>query len=82
MVQGRAKSVLHGPKAQSLTCSLIEKPHTGWDDYLNMLLSCFRARISVPEEHLDDSAVPLLGRHDDLCEAVPVGLQGGYSVAL
>ena len=34
--------------AQSLTCSIIEKPHTGLDDCLNMLLSCFRARNSAP----------------------------------
>ena len=31
-----------GQTAQSLTCSIMEKPHTGLDDCLNMLLSCFR----------------------------------------
>ena len=37
-----------GPTAQSLTCSIMEKPHTGWDDCLNMLLSCFIKRMSAP----------------------------------
>ena len=31
--------------AQSLSCSIMEKPHTGLDDCLNMLLSCFRKSI-------------------------------------
>ena len=31
-----------GQTAQSLTCSIMEKQHTGLDDCLNMLLSCFR----------------------------------------
>ena len=35
-----------GQTAQSLTCSITEKPHTGLDDCLNMLLSCFRKRMS------------------------------------
>ena len=36
-----------GQTAQSLTCSIMEKPHTRLDDCLNMLKSCFRKRISV-----------------------------------
>ena len=32
--------------AQSLTCSLMAKPHTGSDDCLRVLLSCFRKRMS------------------------------------
>ena len=35
-----------GQTAQSLTCSIMEKPHTGLDDFLNMLPSCFRKRMS------------------------------------
>ena len=31
----------------SLTCSFTEKPHTGLDEYLNMLLWCFRKRMSA-----------------------------------
>ena len=33
-----------GQTAQSLTCSIMEKPHTGQDDCPRILLSCFRAR--------------------------------------
>ena len=36
-----------GQTALSLTCSVIERPHTGLDDCLKILLSCFRARTSV-----------------------------------
>ena len=32
---------------RSLTCSITEKPHTGLDDCLNMLLACFRATMSA-----------------------------------
>ena len=32
-----------GQTAQSLTCSIMENPHTGLDDYLNVLMACFRA---------------------------------------
>ena len=41
-----------GQTAQSLTCSIVEKPHTGLDDCLNMLLSCVRKNMSGgnPEE--------------------------------
>ena len=35
-----------GQTAQSLSCSVMEKPHTGWDDCLVILLSCFRKRMS------------------------------------
>ena len=35
-----------GQTAQSLTCSMMEEPHTGLDDCLNMLLPCFRKRMS------------------------------------
>ena len=35
-----------GQTAQSLTCPRLEKPHTGLDDCLIMLLSCFRKRMS------------------------------------
>ena len=38
-----------GQIAQSLTCSIMEKPHTGLDHYLRMLLSCFRKRTSERE---------------------------------
>ena len=33
--------------AQSLTCFIMEKPHTGLDECLNVLQSCFRKRMSV-----------------------------------
>ena len=32
-----------GQTAQSLTCSIMEKPHTGLDECPRILLSCFRA---------------------------------------
>ena len=35
-----------GQTAQSLTCSIIDKPHTGLDECPTILLSCFRARNS------------------------------------
>ena len=34
-----------GQTAQSLTCSIMDKPHTGLEDCLRMLLSCFRKRM-------------------------------------
>ena len=34
-----------GQTEHSLTCSLMEKPHTGLDDCLKMLLPCFRSRL-------------------------------------
>ena len=36
-----------GQTAQSLTCSILEKPHTGLDDSLRILPSCFRKRMSA-----------------------------------
>ena len=36
-----------GQTAQSLTCSIMEKPHAGLDDCLRMLQSCFRKRMSA-----------------------------------
>ena len=38
-----------GQTVQSPTCSIMEKPHTGLDDYLSMLLSCFREKMSGAE---------------------------------
>ena len=35
-----------GQTAQSRTCSIMEKPHTGLDDCLRMLPACFRKRMS------------------------------------
>ena len=35
-----------GQTAQSLTCSIMDEPHTGLEDCLRMLLSCFRKRMS------------------------------------
>ena len=35
-----------GQTAQSLTCSVLEKPHRGLDACLIILLSCFRDRTS------------------------------------
>ena len=49
-----------GQTAQSLTCSIMEKPHTGLDDCLRMLLTCLRKRMSVPK---NDSA-HLIGDQD------------------
>ena len=45
---GRAMPVLHGKTAQSLTCSIMEKPHTGLVGCPRIPLSCFRARTSDP----------------------------------
>ena len=42
-----------GQTAQSLTCSIVEKPHTGLDECPRILLSCFTARDSGPKPHLD-----------------------------
>ena len=40
-----------GQTAQSLTCSIIEKPHTGLDDCLRVQ-ACFRKRMSDRRNHL------------------------------
>ena len=37
-----------GQTVHSLTSSIMEKPHTGLDGCLRMLLSCFRKILSVP----------------------------------
>ena len=55
-MSGSRKSQASSPwaKQQSLTCSIIEKPHTGLDECPRILLSCFRARNSggrCPECH-------------------------------
>ena len=39
-----------GQTAQSLTCSIMEKPHTGLDDCLRVLQSYFRKRMSVAQD--------------------------------
>ena len=36
-----------GETAQSLDCSIMEKPHSGLDDCLRVLQACFRKRMSV-----------------------------------
>ena len=36
-----------GQTAQSLTCPIVEKPHTELDNCLKMLLTCFRKRMSA-----------------------------------
>ena len=41
-----------GQTAHSLTCSIMEKPHTGLDDYPKILLSSFRKRMSDSHLHL------------------------------
>ena len=47
VVHGRAKLNFGvGQTAQSLTFSIMEKSLTGLDDYLRMLLSCFKKRRS------------------------------------
>ena len=42
-----------GQTSQSLTCSIMEKPRTGFDEFPRILLSCLRARNS--QLHLIDS---------------------------
>ena len=44
-----------GQTAQSLTCSIMEKPHAGLDDCLRMLQACFRKRISVHRDLKPDN---------------------------
>ena len=46
VVQGRAKPVLSGPNSRKPNLFHHEKPHAGLDDFLNMLLSGFRKRMS------------------------------------
>ena len=59
-----------GQTAQILTCSIMKKPHTGLDDRMNILLSCFRKRMS------DRDRVRATGRRGP---AVPVELYLGVS---
>ena len=47
VVHGRAKPALRGPNSTEPNLFIMEKPHAGLDDCLNMLLSCFRKRRSV-----------------------------------
>ena len=56
VVHGRAKPVLGGGgiTTQTLTCSIMEKPHTGLDDCPEILLLCFRARTSGEGDVDDD----------------------------
>ena len=52
------KSQASSPWAkQHLTCSIMEKPHTGLDDCPRILLSCFRARNSGVNERLPGPAI-------------------------
>ena len=44
-----------GQTAHSLTCSIMEKPHTGLEDRLGILLPCFRKRLSAPHQNLFDT---------------------------
>ena len=50
-----------GQTAQSLTSSIIEKPHTGLDDCLRMLQACFRKKMSVQGGSLFHAAIPSQG---------------------
>ena len=47
-----------GQTAESLTCSILEKPHTGLDDCLRMLQACFRKRMSGHRLIEDASVLP------------------------
>ena len=46
-----------GQTAPSLTCSIMEQPHTGLDECPRILLSCFRARNSETGLELADTQV-------------------------
>ena len=69
-----------GQTAQSLTCSIMEKPHTGLDDCLNMLLSCLRKRISAQQQSISPGDVVALARaeqeHERRKEAYAVRGEG------
>ena len=47
-----------GQTARSLTCSIMEKPHTGVDECPRIILLCFRARISDQNQTM--SVVPFV----------------------
>ena len=66
-VTGSRKSQAMGQTAQSLNCSIMEKPHTGLDEWPRILLSCFRARNSVTEQQQTAS------RKDKSLEFRPTG---------
>ena len=74
LVSGSRKNQASSPwaKQQCLTCSVMEKPHTGLDECKRIILSCFRARNSVQDVAgvLPDSRRRLRGRllvrHEDL----------------
>ena len=42
-----------GQTAQSLACSIVEKPHAGLDDCLRMLQACFTKRMSAHNKEQD-----------------------------
>ena len=46
VVHGRDKPVLCGPNSTGPNLFIMEKPHTGFDGCLRVLLSCFRKRMS------------------------------------
>ena len=49
VVHERAKQVLLAQPAQSITCSIMEKPRTGLDECLRMLQACLRKRMSAAD---------------------------------
>ena len=58
-----------GQTAQSLACSIAEKPHAGLDDCLNMLLACFRKMMSASFRSLpsEDNNFPIADRDSTDC---------------
>ena len=62
-----------GQTAQSLTCSIMEKSHTGLDDCLNMLLSCFREKMSGLNRVVVTTAVRLFLRAREDWQTGPPG---------
>ena len=73
-----------GQTAQSLTCSIMEKPYTGLDECLNMLLSCFRKRISdlvlCHQVLRRDVILELHVLHCDQLQAAPQVAVAAYAV--
>ena len=74
-----------GQTAHILTCSIMEKPLTGLDDCLNMLLSCFRKGMSdfYPTQCVHDATASLplsvlLGAKI----ITPIGFVGGAAVTI
>ena len=64
-----------GQIAQSLTCSIMEKPHTELDDCLRMLQACCRKRMSVPE--LDGLVEPVQSAVPKVEDGLVVAEDGG-----